>query len=103
MEESEKLVRPYGELGKYLHEYRLTSSGFMSPRKGFFDMGDIVALVDPEIGSWEETKCPELGWDRNGLLDYRFKGTLGSILRCYDMDRDKAFALLYSKLKTHYG
>jgi hypothetical protein len=35
MEESEQFVRPYGELGKYLHEYRHTSPGFMSPRKGF--------------------------------------------------------------------
>lgn len=103
MEESEQFVRPYGELGKYLHEYRHTSPGFMSPKKGFFDMGDIAALVDPEIAGWEETECPELGWGRDGFLDYRFKGTLGSTMRCYDIDRDRAFSLLYAKLKNHYG
>jgi hypothetical protein len=75
----------------------------MSPKKGFFDMGDIAALVVPEIASWKETECPELGWGRDGFLDYRFKGTLGSIIRCYDIDRDKAFALLYDKLKNHFG
>jgi len=99
MEESEQMVRPYGEIGEYLHEYRRTSKGWMSPEKGFFDLGDIAALVDPELASWEEAECPEVDRD----LSYRFKGTLGSILRCGDVDRDRTFALLYDKLEAHYG
>jgi inosine-uridine nucleoside N-ribohydrolase len=99
MEESEQFIKPYGELGKYLHEYRHRSPGFMRPSKGFFDLGDIAALVDPDLACWEETECPEVGWD----LGYQFKGTMGSILRCYHVDRDKTFALLYDKLRTYYG
>ena len=34
-------------------------------------------------------------WD----LAYRFRGTLGSILRCYHVDRDRTFSLLYDRLK----
>lgn len=71
----------------------------MSPRKGFFDLGDMAALVDPDLSSWEVAECPEVDWD----LDYEFKGTLGSILRCYHVDRDGTFALLYDKLRTDYG
>jgi inosine-uridine nucleoside N-ribohydrolase len=98
MEESEQHVRPYGELGRYLHEYRHVRPSFQSPRKGFFDLGDVAALVDPGLACWEVTECPEVDRD----LDYQFKGTLGSILRCYHVDRDRTFGLLYEKLKAAY-
>jgi hypothetical protein len=99
MEESEERVKPYGELGKYLHEYRHRYPLFMDPRKGFFDLGDIAALVDPDLACWEVAECPEVDWD----LDYHFKGTKGSILRCYHVDRDRTFGLLYGKLEACYG
>ena len=95
MEESEKFTS-CGELGKYLHEYRYQSSYYQRPTKGFFDLGDIAALVDPSLASWEVTKCPEVDWD----LSYQFKGTKGSILRCYDIDRDATYALFNKKLKS---
>ena len=99
MEESERFVKPYGELGRYLHEYRHQHPGFAKPTKGFFDLGDIAALVDPDLACWEVAECPEVGWD----LDYRFKGTLGSILRCYHVDRDRTFQLLYDRLRETYA
>jgi len=95
MEESEKFMS-YGELGKYLHEYRYQSSYYQRPDKGFFDLGDIAALVDPSLASWEVVKCPEVDWD----LSYQFKGNKGSILRCYDIDRDATYALFNRKLKA---
>jgi inosine-uridine nucleoside N-ribohydrolase len=85
-----------GALGRYLHEYRYESPGYQSPRKGFYDLGDIAALVDPDLASWEVVKCPDVDWD----LSYRFNGTKGSILRCYDIDRDRTFELLRRKLQT---
>jgi hypothetical protein len=99
MDESERLVKPYGELGKYLHEYRHTQPWFAHPQKGFFDLGDIAALLDPDLACWAVTDCPEVDWD----LDYQFKGSMGSILRCYHVDRDRTFALLYDKLKASLG
>jgi len=94
MEESEQF-REYGELGRYLHDFRLKSRHYQRPSKGFFDLGDIAAIADPSVSSWEVVKCPEVDWD----LSYRFKGTKGSILRCFDIDRDKTFALLRERLK----
>jgi inosine-uridine nucleoside N-ribohydrolase len=99
MDESEEFVKPHGELGEYLHDYRFNDPHWMSPTKGFFDLGDIAALLDPELACWEVTECPEVGWD----LQYHFRSTMGSILRCYHVDRDRTFALLYDKLRTHYG
>lgn len=98
MEESERMLKPHGALGEYLHEYRKTHPGFMRDKKGFYDMGDIAALIDPSLACWEETECPEVDWD----LSYRFNGTLGSILRCYHVDRDRSFALLYERMRRYY-
>lgn len=99
MEESEKYVRPYGEIGKYLHDYRHTSAYFRRPGKGFFDLGDIAALLEPDIAKWEVVEAPEV----EGNLKYSFTGRKGKILRCYDIDRDATFQLLYDKLKAKYG
>jgi inosine-uridine nucleoside N-ribohydrolase len=98
MKESEKFLS-CGALGKYLHEYRYKSSYYQRPNKGFFDLGDIAALVDPSLASWEVTKCPDVDWD----LAYKFKGTKGKILRCYDIDRDLTYKLFHQKLKSHGG
>ena len=50
-----------GELGKYLHQYRYESSWYQDPKKGFYDLGDIAALVDPSLASWEVVQVPRCG------------------------------------------
>jgi inosine-uridine nucleoside N-ribohydrolase len=85
-----------GELGRYLHQYRYESSWYQDPTKGFYDLGDIAALVDPNLASWEIVKCPDVDWD----LAYKFNGTKGSILRCRDINRDRTFELFRRKLQT---
>jgi purine nucleosidase len=111
MGESAEKVKPRGPLGKYLHEYRTGEAGLygtgsfqqqliggmMSDAKGFFDLGDIAALLDPEIASFEIVDCPDIAHD----VTYIFNGTKGKILRCFDIDRDKTFDLLYRKLQDY--
>ena len=99
MEESERKIKPFGEIGAYLHEYRKTNTWYQQSDKGFFDLGDIAALVEPDIALWQVVSCPEVAPD----LRYEFKGSKGKILRCYHIDRDKTFALLYDKLEAAYG
>jgi inosine-uridine nucleoside N-ribohydrolase len=93
MEESAQWVKQ-SELGRFLHEYRLKNEWYQSPTKGFYDLGDIAALVDPSLATWETVACPEVAWD----LTYRFRNTMGRIVRCADIDRDRTFALLDRKL-----
>lgn len=95
MELSQQFVA-CGELGRYLHEYRLTSAYYQRADKGFFDLGDIAALVDPGLARWEVVDCPEVNWD----LAYKHAGTRGKILRCFDIDRDGTMRLLHDKLKA---
>lgn len=111
MDESALKVKPMGALGKYIHEYRTGKAGLygtlsfqqwlikgmMQDDKGFFDLGDIAALLDPDIASWEIVDCPDVGHD----VTYQFNGSRGKILRCFDVDRDKTFQLLYHKLDAY--
>lgn len=96
--ESETHVRPYGALGEYLYQYRLRRESWSGTKKGFFDLGDIAVLIDPAIGKWEELVCPTV----TPYMDYNLYKTNGKILRCYGVDRDKTFQLLYDKLKETY-
>ena len=95
MEETEAKAKPCGALGGYLHDYRKANPHWMTTEKGFFDLGDIAALADPDLVCWEQTPCPEVDWD----LSYRFRGTMGEILRCYHIDCRGTFDLLFEKLK----
>jgi inosine-uridine nucleoside N-ribohydrolase len=99
MEESENLVNPNGAIGNYLHSIRIGNEYYSSPTKGFFDLGDIAAILDPEMAYFEVVSCPEVDFD----LSYRFKDTKGRILRCYHVERDVTFQLLYDKLREHAG
>ena len=99
LEESEKNIKPYGALGEYLYNYRLKSEYWSSNKKGFFDLGDIAVLIDPAIGKWEEIICPTV----TTYMDYNLYKTNGKLLRCYGVDRDKAFNLLYTRLRETYG
>jgi purine nucleosidase len=99
LEESEKYVKPYGDLGEFLYNYRLKSRSWSGTTKGYFDLGDIAALIDPDIAKWEEIICPTV----TPYMDYNFYKTNGKLLRCYDIDRDKTFQLLYDKLKEKYS
>jgi purine nucleosidase len=99
LEETEKYVKPYGELGEYLYNYRLRSDYYRSSTKGYFDLGDIAVLIDPEIGKWEETRCPTV----TTYMDYNFYKSNGMLLRCYNIDRDKTFKLLYDRLRETNG
>lgn len=98
--ESERMVKPYGALGAYLHEYRHTRpQQFMREKTQFVDLADVAALVDPSVACWDVAECPEVDWD----LSYHFKGTLGSIMRLYHVDRDRSYALLYDRLRKYYS
>jgi purine nucleosidase len=85
----------WSPLGRFLHEFRFENPLFQEPTKGFFDLGDTAALVDPSLAAWETVPCPEVAWD----LVYEHRNNRGQILRCKAIDRDRTFALLEAKLK----
>jgi purine nucleosidase len=95
MEETERRFLPLGPLGAFLHEFRKTNKYFQSPKKGFFDLGDIAALVDPASVRWEVTGAPAVDRD----LRYDFTQKRGDIVRIYYVERDRTFDLLEQALR----
>lgn len=99
MEETERRLLPSGPLGAYLHEFRKTKPAFQSPKKGFFDLGDIAALADPGCVRWEVTGAPAVDQD----LRYDFSQKRGDIVRVYHVERDRAFDLLEQAVRRVSG
>jgi len=95
--ESEKILKPYGPLGEYLHSIRVNASspGCRSESKGFFDLGDIVLLADPESSEMEVADIPML---RNNGYYVFGKKDMGKGLRVTHTCRRKCFRMLHEKL-----
>ncbi|MFO7958416.1 MAG: nucleoside hydrolase [Candidatus Brocadiia bacterium] len=96
VEETERGLAPCGQIGRYLHEIRLRTEHWRSPRKAFYDLGDIAFLVDPSLAYREETDAPSVDND----LRYNWQRTFGRIVRVYQIDRDGTFELLYRTLAS---
>lgn len=84
-----------GPLGAYLQEIRHRRPEFMSPNKGFFDLGDIAALVNPSVVRSESTEAPAVLQD----LRYDFTRDNGEIVRIYYVDSEPTFQLLQDALR----
>lgn len=95
-EETAKRFAPLGSLGGYLHAIRNKQANFLRPDKSMFDLGDIAALVAPEIVRWEQTEAPAVDQD----LRYNFGRKNGLITRIYHVERDQSFDLLEAALKN---
>lgn len=94
MEESEAKLKPSGQLGEYLHEFRSRKKWYQSPSKGFFDLGDIAILVDATLGYDEVVDAPNVDWD----MRYVPTSSNGQIRRVYQIDRDRTFDLFHKRL-----
>lgn len=93
-EETEKRLAPLGPLGAYLHEIRSQKRWAALPKKGLFDLGDIVALIDPSCVKFERIKAPTV----TDSMRYDFDKPQGEIVRIHAVDRDRSFELLEKAL-----
>lgn len=96
LEETGNRLAPLGPLGAYLQQIRSKSPSFLLPTKSMFDLGDLTALVDPQAVQWERVEAPAVDYD----LRYDFSKKMGSIVRIYYIDRDRAFNDLVNALRT---
>ena len=95
---TEKHLAPTGGLGKFIHEYRLVNPNFATLGKGFFDMGDIVYLCEPEACSTEIIKTPTM--DEYMFFDHEW--TNGLMSRVYDIDNNRSWNLLFEGFAKNY-
>jgi len=99
MEETEKRLAPLSPLGKFLHEYRHKREHYMSPKKGFFDVGDIAWLMQSDVCKMEAVPAPRL--ERH--CHFNTKRTFGEMLRVFEIDREKTWKLFFEKLEKAYA
>lgn len=98
-EETARRFAPIGPLGAYLHEIRKRRPQYMAPEKGFFDLGDLAAVVDPSTVRWEIVNAPAVDHD----LRYDFTKNHGRIVRIYHVESEPTFALLEDALRRLAG
>ncbi len=60
MEETERRLLPLGAMGRFLHEYRHRDPIYQLKEKGFFDLGDIAWLVQPDLCTYGAHAVPKL-------------------------------------------
>ncbi len=99
VEETGERLAPRGPLGAYLHEIRCRTEHFRSPKKAFYDLGDVATLVDASLAYSEVTEAPTIDWDHRLVWGQ----THGLIRRVYQIDRDRTFELLYRKFAERWG
>jgi len=95
MEETARRFASISPLGEYLQEIRKRKPQYMTLQKGFFDLGDIAALVDPSTVRWERVEAPYV--DQG--LNYNMSRKFGEIVRIYHVENEPTFRLLEEALK----
>ncbi|MEO7768449.1 MAG: nucleoside hydrolase [Ferruginibacter sp.] len=97
MPESEKRIATNGKLGAYLHNIRKKSAYAQLPDKGFFDVGDIAALLRDSISRSETIPTPAVADDYKYVFDNANNRRL--FTRIYEINREATFNLLDEALK----
>ena len=95
-EETAKRYSTLGPLGAYLHQIRMRHAWTRSPRKAFYDLGDIAALVSPSCARWPYEDAPAVRHD----LRYDFSKRQGTIIRIYHVETATAASLLRNSAET---
>jgi len=98
MELTEKHLASTGGLGKFIHEYRNTRSDWTLPTKGFFDLGDMVFLLEPDTCSTEVIKAPTM----DEYMFFNHEYTNGKMLRVFDIDNNRSWNLLFEGFRENY-
>lgn len=93
-DEMKARIVPVSPLGKFLYDRRMEKAWSASDSKGFFDLGDIAALIDPATVEWEKVEAPRIDHD----LDYDFSKRYGPMIRIFHVDRVRSFNLLEGAL-----
>ena len=95
---TEKVLAPISELGKYLHDFRDRNPHFAAPNKGFFDMGDIAWMIDPDICQSEIVRAPTM----NEYMYFDQTRPNGKMLRIFDIDNDRTWNMLFQRMAEFY-
>lgn len=96
-EDTEKHIATTGPLGRFIHEYRRNNPKWMTTSKGFFDLGDIAWMIEPELCISEIVPAPAM--DQCMYFDHSKSN--GNMLRIYDINNEATWKLFYGRMKEN--
>lgn len=96
---TETVLAPISNLGKYLHEFRNRNPHYAAPNKGFFDMGDIAWMIEPDLCKSEIVFAPTM--DEYMYFDQTRPN--GKMLRIFDIDNDRTWNMLFQRIAKFYA
>lgn len=94
MQETEKRLLPLGGLPAFLHEYRYRNPKYQSENKGFFDLGDIAWIMQPEVCLTEIVGVPHMDWK----MVFSHQGDLGQMRRVFEVSPEPVWKLFFERL-----
>lgn len=93
MAATERLLALGGPPG-FLHEFRLRHPGFQRDDKGFFDLGDIAWLMQPDVCTSEVVDVPHM----DAAMRFQHRGDLGQMRRVHSALREPVWELFFSRM-----
>jgi len=95
MDVTEKNLVPLGGMPAYLHEFRKRATWFQKDNKGFFDLGDIAWMVDPDVCTNEVVDVPHMDW----VMKFQHRGDLGRMLRVHTCKKEPVWGLFFERMR----
>jgi hypothetical protein len=96
-EDTEKYVASTGSLGKFIHEFRKKRAQWMTNEKGFFDLGDIAFLINPDLCYREIVTAPSMSQN----MYFSRTENNGKMMRVYEIKNEGTWQLFFDKLKNY--
>jgi len=96
IEETKQRLAPLGPLGDFLHQYRYRHPWYQEPEKGFFDLGDVAWLLQPDLCRNDVIPAPTL----TRWMYFDHKHTNGPMRFVSDIDVLRTWQLFYERLAT---
>lgn len=94
MRVTEQKLLPLGGMAAFLHNYRYRTPYFQESTKGFFDLGDIAWLIQPDVCTVETVPVPHLQDD----LQFAQLGDLGKMIRVHNCRPDPIWKLFFERM-----
>jgi len=92
---TEEKLLPLGGMPAFLHEFRYRSPYFQRNDKGFFDLGDVAWMMQPEVCKTEVVDVPHMNWK----MEFQQKGDLGKMLRVSEVSASPVWELFFARMQ----
>lgn len=85
---------PLGGMPAFLHEFRRRNPYFQRDDKGFFDLGDIAWLMQPDVAHSNVVDVPHMDWK----MVFQHRGDLGQMLRVSNISAPPVWKLFFERM-----